>query len=577
VRARQREPGCVVIERRRLPRRRCMAGLARRREPSGNVVRVRRPLKILQVAGDAGCVRQTVVVVDMAGRARHVHVRARQRKPRCVVIERRRLPRRRCMAGLARRREPSGNVVRVRRPLEILQVAGDAGCVRQAVVVVDVAGRARHAHVRARQCESRLVVIKCRRLPRRGRVAHLAGRRNAGLRVIRIGRCVEIVDMARGAVGGKVRVIVVHMAGGAGDRRVRARQWERRLAVIKCRRLPRRRRMAGLARRWEPSGNVVRVRCPLEVLQVAADAISWFSRKLPVEVTAAARHGDVCSSQRKAGDHVVVETRGGSPGAGVMACLTGLREHSLRVVGIGGALKILQVARSTVRVRQFVVAVDVAAQARRGCVRARQWEPREGVIELRIEPGIHDVALPARCRETRCNVIRVRRAPEILYVAGIALRRETLELARCGALVAGVAIHGRVRAQKRKTILVVLDRLDGDVPPPDGVALFAIRAELAAVNIGVAASAICADIGKDQLGVTLHAVDLFVHSAKRIDGLIVIELRDASNRLPARESVAILARDCDIAVRVVRDRMGRRTALCLRQGLQREQEQNDLE
>jgi len=67
-------------------------------------------------------------------------------------------------------------VIRIRRSLEILQVATDARCVlrRQVVVVVDMALRALHGRVRTAQGKSSGRVIERRIIPRRRRMALLA-------------------------------------------------------------------------------------------------------------------------------------------------------------------------------------------------------------------------------------------------------------------------------------------------------------------------------------------------------------------------------------------------------------------
>ena len=80
VRAGQREVHRGVIERRRLPGGSRMAGLARLREIQGDVVRVGRALKILQMAGDTRSAVQGVVVVDVTigARARRHSVGAGQ-------------------------------------------------------------------------------------------------------------------------------------------------------------------------------------------------------------------------------------------------------------------------------------------------------------------------------------------------------------------------------------------------------------------------------------------------------------------------------------------------------------------
>jgi hypothetical protein len=58
-----------VIERRRLPGRRVVAGIAGLRESCRNMVRIGGSLKILQMTGDARGRGQVVVVIDMAIRA----------------------------------------------------------------------------------------------------------------------------------------------------------------------------------------------------------------------------------------------------------------------------------------------------------------------------------------------------------------------------------------------------------------------------------------------------------------------------------------------------------------------------
>lgn len=82
VRICQREAHRGVIERRRLPGDRRMALLTGLRKTSRDVMRICSRLKILQVAGDAGCGCQVIVVVDMAVLAnpRRIGMRIRQRE-----------------------------------------------------------------------------------------------------------------------------------------------------------------------------------------------------------------------------------------------------------------------------------------------------------------------------------------------------------------------------------------------------------------------------------------------------------------------------------------------------------------
>jgi hypothetical protein len=105
------------------------------------------------------------------------------------------------------------------------------------------------------------------------------------------------------------------------------------------------------------------------------------------------------------------------------------------------------------------------------------------------------------------------------------------------------ALHSGVSSQKRKTILVIFHSLDGNIPALNSVALRAIRAHFPLVNVRVAVLAILAYVGKDWLGVALQARHFFVHAAKRIFGVVMIELRHGLDGAPTRSKVAVLARN----------------------------------
>lgn len=93
------------------------------------------------MAGHAGRRTQTVVIVDVAigAHARRIGVGIRQREADGAVIESRRLPCNRCVALLAILRKSSRHVAWIGGPLEVAQMAGDAGRAGQVVVVADVA------------------------------------------------------------------------------------------------------------------------------------------------------------------------------------------------------------------------------------------------------------------------------------------------------------------------------------------------------------------------------------------------------------------------------------------------------
>jgi hypothetical protein len=113
----------------------------------------------------------------------------------------------------------------------------------------------------------------------------------------------------------------------------------------------------------------------------------------------------------------MVEGRG-LPGRRVVAGLASLGESAGHVIGIRGALKVLQVARNAGGAGQVVVVVDVAVGAlpRRHGMSAGQGEIDHRVIEGGRRPGDRRVALGTRRREIRGNVIWIRRALVILEV-----------------------------------------------------------------------------------------------------------------------------------------------------------------
>lgn len=73
------------------------------------------------------------------------------------------------------------------------------------------------------------------------------------------------------------------------------------------------------------------------------------------------------------------------------------------------------------------------------------------------------------------------------------------------------------------------------------MARITVRAELAAVNVCVAVRAFLAYIGEHQFDMALRALHLFVHSAERVVSFVVIEFRDAADRLPTQRRMTIFA------------------------------------
>ena len=240
------------------------------------------------------------------------------------------------------------------------------------------------------------------------------------------------------------------------------------------------------------------------------------------------------------------------------------------MIGIRRALEVRHVAGRARRIGQVVIVVDVATGARRRGVGAGEGKPAGSVIKINTKPRIHTVTQLAIRGEACSRMIWIRRAPKILGVTRITLGREALKLSSRASRVARFAGNGRMGAEQRKAILVILDGLYGNAPSLHGVALLAIRAQLPAMDIRVAVRALCTDVAEDKLDVTIDAVDFFVHSPERKAGGVVAELRGAPDGLPTCKGVAVFAGNRDIAVRVAGGRARGRPLLCHRHGVQGE-------
>ena len=123
------------------------------------------------------------------------------------MVKERIAPRSCAVASLTSGRETGLLVVRVRGSVVVLHVATRTGGAGQVVIAVDVALLARQSGVRPGQWEPSVVVIEAGISPRGGVVANLAGRRDPGLLVIRIGRAVVVLGMT-GHAGGIFEVVI---------------------------------------------------------------------------------------------------------------------------------------------------------------------------------------------------------------------------------------------------------------------------------------------------------------------------------------------------------------------------------
>lgn len=175
------------------------------------------------MAGDAGRARQIVVIVDVAVRAlawRH-RVQSGQRESGAVVIERRTEPRARVMALLAGLREILRDVIWIGRTLEIFQVARHTSRAPQTVVIANVAidALSRRNRMRSGQHKTCTAVIERGVEPGACGVALFASLREACRGMIRIGRALEIFEVARHTSCARQVVVIVDVAVRAQPRR----------------------------------------------------------------------------------------------------------------------------------------------------------------------------------------------------------------------------------------------------------------------------------------------------------------------------------------------------------------------
>ena len=278
----RREPRVLrVIERGPGPCRRVVAGRARGREVLRLrlVAWVRRVVVVRLMAAHASDGQRRVIVVDVAVRAnpwRH-QVRARQRECGVVVVEGGVRPDSGVVAQFARGREAGGRVRRIGRARIVLLMARVAQGAVQGIVVayVAVCAQPRRHDVGARQCKTGGGVVEGCVGPQHGVMTGCArGRERSRNMVYRRSRIVVIGLVARHAGRARQIVVVVNVAIGTQPRRHEMRTGEREpgRAVVERRVEPGRRAVARVASLREVRCDVIRVRCALEIGQMARDA-----------------------------------------------------------------------------------------------------------------------------------------------------------------------------------------------------------------------------------------------------------------------------------------------------------------
>jgi hypothetical protein len=108
-------------------------------------------------------------------------------------------------------------------------------------------------------------------------------------------------------------------------------------------------------------------------------------------------------------------------------------------------------------------------------------------------------------------------------------------------LMTSLAFHGGVGADQGKKIGMVSYLLPRGEPALHNMALGAIRAKLAQMNIGVAIGAILADVREDRLRVALRAGDSRVSAAQLVLCFVMIEIYFRAEGSPRGGLMTVLA------------------------------------
>jgi len=316
VRALQREPGRVVIERCGLPRGGGVTHRAIPRKRAPDVVGFRRTPEVAFVAAPAVQLHVRVITVAVALLARKGFMGASQREFCLAVFEGRRFPRGRRVTRRTRVRELPRLVIRVDCAGVILLVTLETIRVGNLVIATDVAISARRIGMLANQRKSRGRMIERRGFPSIHRMATKAIMTECSGGMIRVAGGIEVIIVTGITIHRSAAEHLVDVALPARNRHVLSDEREPCLVVVDCgghrlHRLPGFCIVAFLALLREPNQFVLWLRGVLKVCLVASLAFQRHPLVLTVDVALLA--GSSLVRAGKAEVRVVVIERGGLP------------------------------------------------------------------------------------------------------------------------------------------------------------------------------------------------------------------------------------------------------------------------
>ena len=210
-------------------------------------------------------------------------------------------------------------------------------------------------------------------------------------------------------------VVAINVTLRALDCGVGTRKRPASSGVIECRGSPVRGRVTDFALLRKSSRDVIGIVRALVILQVARDASRVADVVIPIDMALRALHFGVRAGEGKGCLGMI--KRGRLPDRGGVADLALLRESGSDVVGIGGSLKVLQVAGNASVAGEIEIASRVALLTLQLGMRSGQRKSDRIVIEIRRLPPGCVVTLLASLGKSQTNVVGIARLLKIEQVA----------------------------------------------------------------------------------------------------------------------------------------------------------------